>query len=313
MNGSNINFLVSTLSNSDSSDATTTLSETVNDVTNLAGTISEHGILVVIAAAFLVFTILIFLLFLHLNNTMLKAVIKQFTDNNNRNDAITDKLVDFVTSDDDDNNKGNEEIVTKLKEQKKQQQEEDANKTPKHGKDLVKLYINRETVFKSAAKIVFESLKCSRIGIYVFHNGNETPYGLPFIKMSCIFDQGVNGIKTQRGLSHINMPLHFFDDMVESLYNSNEYYCNIEDTDENSSIRSFAASSNSKSGYCVAIASEGTILGFISCEFSHNIDFNDAEELDKIRSVMHDMTISIKYIIINRANPDQFVDLKSGD
>lgn len=310
MNGSNLHFLVNTI-NSESSDAATTiLSETVNDVTNLAGTISEHGILVVIAAAFLVFTILIFLLFLHLNNTMLKAVIKQFTDNANRNDSITDRLVDFVTNEDDDT-KGNEEIMTKLKEQKKQ--EEDSKQVPKHGKDLVKLYINRETVFKSAAKIVFESLKCSRIGIYVFHNGNETPYGLPFIKMSCIFDQGVNGIKTQRGLSHINMPLHFFDDMVEALYNNNEYYCNIEGTDENSSIRSFAASSNSKSGYCVAIASEGTILGFISCEFSHNIDFNDAEELDKIRSVMHDMTISIKYIIVNRANPDQFVDLKPGE
>lgn len=302
MNTVSLTNLVGTISNSNSEVYTTTLSNnSANDISTIAGAINDYGILAVIAGAFIVFTILILALFLHMNNTMIKTITKQIDKNNENSGNIANQLVDYVTKE------GKDSEDNKEPEKKKEPE------PPKHGKDLVKLFIDRETVFKSASKVAFDELKCSRIGIYVFHNGNETPYGLPFIKMSCIFDQGMNGIKTQRGLTHINLPLHYFNDLVTCLYNNMEYYCNIDATDENDSIRSFAAGSNSKSGFCMAIRNDETILGFISCEFSHNIDFGNNEEVEKIRMILHDMAMSIKYIIVNRSNPEEMNKLRPED
>ena len=304
VNASTLNYVIDTLSSE--SGTSSTVSNPANDITNVAGAINEYGILVVIAGAFIVFTVLILVLFLHMNNTMIKTITKQIDKNNEHNGDLANQLVDYVIKED-KNDKSKEPEPVKEEPKKKDPE------PPKHGKDLVKLFINRETVFKSASKIVFDELKCSRIGIYVFHNGNETPYGLPFIKMSCIFDQGMNGIKTQRGLTHINLPLHYFNDMIEALYNNNEYYCNIDATDEEDCIRSFAAGSNSKAGFCMAIGNDDTILGFISCEFAHTIDFGNNDDVEKIRSVLHDMAMSIKYIIVNRTKPDQFAELRPED
>ena len=302
MNNVSLSYLVGTIGNSNSEAYTTTLlsNNSAKDITTIAGAINDYGILAVIAGAFIVFTILILALFLHMNNTMIKTITKQIDKNSENSGNIANQLVDYVTKENKDS-EDNKELEKK---------EEDH---PKHSKDLVKLFIDRETVFKSASKVAFDELKCSRIGIYVFHNGNETPYGLPFIKMSCIFDQGMNGIKTQRGLTHINLPLHYFNDLVTCLYSNMEYYCNIDATDEDDSIRSFAAGSNSKSGFCMAIRNDDTILGFVSCEFSHNIDFGNNEEVEKIRSVLHDITMSIKFIIVNRSDPEEMNKLRPED
>lgn len=303
-----LSLLADTVSNSDSgassSTITTAASNASNDVVAIAGAIDEYGILVVMAGAFIAITILIMIFFLKMNSSMMKTITKQMDRNNENSNNVASKLVNYVTKDTNMGKPDKEKDAHKSKDDSVTENSEDTKKH--HSKDLVKLSIDRETIFRSASKIVFDKEKCSRVGIYVFHNGNETPYGLPFIKMSCIFDQGITGTKTQRALTHTNLPLHYFNDMVESLYTTDEYFYNVDASDKDNSVHSFTAGSNTKAGYCSAIRSDdGVVLGFISCEFNHNIDFGNNEITNEIRQAVHEMSISIKYIIINKSKQSE--------
>lgn len=265
------------------------ITNAVDSVSKLSETISDKGILVVIGAIFILFTILILFAFVKINSMMITNIVKQVNQKNDENKDITQKLLDHFL---DEEQKDDDE------DKEAEKQEEPAEK-PHHAKDLVGLYIDYRTVFKAESKNVINELRCDRVAVYVFHNGNQTLYGLPFIKMSCIFEDTLKGNMTMRYKAHVNLPLHLFNDFVQSLYQDGIFAGNIDDVEiHDNSIREFVSFSNAKSIFMRAIKREnGSLAGFTVCEFNHSVDYSDKEKFTKINHRLKEMNNAIKYIV----------------
>lgn len=287
--GTSIQFLSATTSTT-TSDLDTNAEGIVGGVTALADSISKNGPVIVICAVFIMLFILIFLLFLKINNTMFKNMIDQINSKNQENSNVTQKLLNHVLEDDED-----EEETKNDKEKDKENEDQEHH----HSKDLVGLYIDYTTAFKRESKNVINTLRCDRVAVYVFHNGNQALYGLPFIKMSCVYEDTIKGNMTVRGKTHMNLPLHLFNDFIENLYRDGEFAGNIDDIEiHDNSIREFLAFSDAKAVFMRAIKkSDGSLAGFTACEFAEHMNFADEETYKSISNAIKEMNIAIRYII----------------
>lgn len=260
----------------------------VDGVTNLADSISKNGALIVIGAAFIVFSILILLMFIKINSDMFKNIVNQINQKNDENSEITKKLLDHFLDEEE-------------KEKEKEKDEEDNEEEPKkhHAKDLVGLYIDYTTAFKGESKSVINAIRCDRVAVYVFHNGNQTLYGLPFIKMSCVYEDTMKGNMTMRSKAHMNLPLHLFNDFIQALYRDGIFAGNIDDVEiHDGSIREFLSFSDAKSVFMRAIKKEdGSLAGFTVCEFTEPVDYTDKEKFMTINNKVKEMNDAIKYIV----------------
>lgn len=258
------------------------LTTTVENVGGLAKLLSDYGPYVVMGAIFILAFVAILGIFLKMNNQMLTTIMSQIDTQNNENKELTKKLLNKV-------------IETESTEKKRH-----------HNKDLVTTFITYRGIFYDAAYPLLKKLNACRIAIYLFHNGNSTAYGFPFIKTSCVFDINAHGTKTIRKMIHNNVPLHAFADIVNDLSDNEIYFGNLSnavDTDE--ALHQFLINSDSMSVFMKAILSkDGTIAGFSVCEFRTEMDFNDPILFDKINSAMKDMNQSIKYIVTNEEITD---------
>lgn len=286
--------------------ATTTLSNTqqtsdfntgdvtgvVDGVVNISDAISKNGPVIVICAVFIVLFILVFLLFLKINNYMFRNMINQMNTKNQENADITQKLLNHFLDNEDENDESKED-------KEKEDPHDDSSKKKHNSKDLVGLYIDYTTAFKRESNRIIGNLRCNRVAVYVFHNGNQTLYGLPFIKMSCVYEDTMRGSMTLRGRTHVNLPLHLFNDFVQYLYRDGEFSGNITDVEiQDNSIREFLAYSEAKAIFMKAIKKEdGSLAGFTVCEFDKEIDFADREIYNKIRNEIKDMNTAIQYIV----------------
>lgn len=171
-------------------------------------------------------------------------------------------------------------------------------------KDIVGAYIDISMAFKDISRKTINELNCDRIAIYVFHNGNNSIYGLPFFKMSCIHEWTKHGAHTLRGKSHVDIPLHLFDDFVENLYKYGVYKSeNIENAIiEDPSIKDFLALSDTKSLYLVAVKNtDDALVGFVAAEFSDVETFESDPERDAhIAHILDHMISNIAPIIGNK-------------
>lgn len=264
--------------------------DAVDGVVQISDAISRNGPVIVICSVFIVLFILIFLLFLKLNNTMLNNIIDQMNKKSDENAALNQKMYDYFMRDSADNEDDEKEYSKNEKSQKA------------HSKDLVGLSIDYNATFKKESRAFFNTIPiCDRIGIYVFHNGNKALYGLPFIKMSCVYDSTIMGTSSMRGRTHINLPLHLFNDLMESLYHDGEFAGGLEsDKIHDGSVREFLSFSENKCMYMGAIKKEdGALAGFTVCEFNEDVDFSDKEFYNKVKYAVKDMNSAIKYIITN--------------
>lgn len=269
---------------SDVGDETSTT--VVDGVTKLAESISDNGALIVIGAAFILFSILILLMFIKINSDMFKNIVNQINQKNDENADITKKLLDHFLEEEKD------------KEEEKEQEEKEEQ--PKHhAKDLVGLYIDYTTAFKGESKSVINAIRCDRVAVYVFHNGNQTLFGLPFIKMSCVYEDTMKGNMTMRSKAHMNLPLHLFNDFIQALYRDGIFAGNIDDVEiHDGSIREFLSFSDAKSVFMRAIKKEdGSLAGFTVCEFNDPIDYSDKEKFMAINNKVKEMNDAIKYIV----------------
>ena len=176
-------------------------------------------------------------------------------------------------------------------------------------KNIVSVYIDSEKVFKEASSAAMRELKCHRIAIYLFHNGNSTPYGYPFAKMSCVHEITDKGsYLTPRGHSHINVPLYVFSELIEDLSDDGE--CIVENVKELAAngdiqIGTFIQGDNVESIFAASIKnSDNCLVSFAIAEFQEKQDFSNEEYLNTIRSALHDMNNSIYHIVVS----DEFVD-----
>ena len=64
----------------------------------------------------------------------------------------------------------------------------------------IQINIDTYKLFRQESKEVLDEIHCQRVAIYLFHNGNSTPYGYPFAKITCAHDYTSHGtIGTIRG------------------------------------------------------------------------------------------------------------------
>lgn len=266
-------FLAGTVSTQDAE----SLTQTVKDIDSLSGTISNYGPLIVICSAFILTFFLMFLMFMRIFKNM------------------TDKLlIDSSNNDEHKTATGDHDTYG-----------DDENHIYKH--DPLEAFIQHSLAFKGATKVAMERLAehniedCDRIAIYVFHNGNKSLYGLPFIKISCIHEETRTGMNTIRGRDHKNLPLNLFDDIVNIIYEKKEFACDADDEFwENGKLQEFIEGSKTKALFIDAIVTDDDqIAGFISCEFSKTIDVHDEYKHNKIKEILQDLNRSIRYIILN--------------
>lgn len=260
-------------------------------VSTLTKLLHEYGTEVVIIAVFIFLFGIFAFAFLRILNKLVETLIKQ-----------NQMLVDKVTG---TSSKKEEKKPEKKKEEasKKEVQEE-----PKLGLVANNIYINR--IFDEVAKKVIGELHADRVGIYVFHNGNKTPFGYSFVKMTCIHEQTLKGTSTARATAHQGVPLHVFTNIIDCLLRNGEYIVGnvynhgIISADEQ--ILNFISGSRTKALFAIAVKDAvGEVAGFIIAEFDNEQDFSNTAHYNEARAALKRMSDTIQPIIANdefRAN-----------
>ena len=290
----------------------TDISNAANGVVNISEAISKYGIAIVIMAVFFVIFMILIIIMLYSNTKMINTIMNSNASSNKQDQEIISKFVDSTLE-----AKGlgdNKDIVDTLThklderlhpivEALKKKSNTEEEKDEDYHKDLVGAYIDINMAFKNISRSTMNQLGCDRIAIYVFHNGNKSMYGLPFFKMSCIHEWTSLGSSTLRGKSHMDMPLHLFNDFIESLHKYGVYKAdNIEIAKEKDpSIAGFVSYSNTKALYMVAIKNDdGIISGFVAVEFDNPDCFEKDDKRDTdIKFIIDNMISKIGHIISN--------------
>lgn len=283
--------------------------DVADSVVDLAETIHNYGIAVTIFAVFFAIIIILILVMIWNNNRLMNSIMKTNESNTSMDQSLIGKLVDNALEKDAPNQVSQsdatlEEIKSILKEVVGNRAEEVDNHENDYQKDLVGAYIDLNIAFKDISRATLNKLKCDRVAIYVFHNGNKSMHGLPFFKMSCIHEWTSYGNKTLRGKSHIDMPLHLYNDFIESLYKYGVYRSEDvkKSVEDDPSIEEYTAFSEAKSLYFVAMKDDdGALAGFVAAEFGYiDIFQHDHERNEFIQNTLNDMIAKVSPIICNK-------------
>lgn len=281
------------LSCTDAADIGGSISDASDSASKLSDAISQNGFLVVGAAVLFVILFICVSFVFVMNMRILSNLSKKDEATRSADDELISNIVkrllaereaDSISCDDLDRIK--EDLKASLK-RSVDEIEDNIKKigTKKTSVDFLSSYLNLSSIFKDASCKAFDTLRCDRIGIYVFHNGNQSAYGLPFYKMSCVHEWNVTGTESLRGKHHVEMPLHVYDDFLYKLYKNSVYKC--EDMDklstgnEHKGIREFMAYSDTKAFYIMAVKNNNnSIGGFVSVEFSSKESFEQNPDRD---------------------------------
>lgn len=160
-----------------------------------------------------------------------------------------------------------------------------------------------QKIFKIECRKVLNDLKCDRIAVYVFHNGNKSTFGYHFIKMSCIHEETINGTHTGRGVTtHHGIPLGAFSSVIDCLIKNDEYIVgNVYDhgiISADEKILNFISGSIVKSLFLRAVKDpNGEIIAFVDAEWNTEQDFSAASFYNKVRGSLNGLGQSIYPII----------------
>lgn len=305
------------------------IGEDATSIVEIAEGIQKYGFIAIgFAVVVVIFLIIIGFVFI-MNMKIMKDLSNRSEKSSSSNENIIDKLIDEMikrniatsVSVDELNkikNSLSDELSNavaklegdidsnenKIRDAQKKLIEEYVNNN-KHEADFVGKFVSDHAMFKNHSKPLIDILKCDRVGIYVFHNGNASMHGLPFYKMSCIYECTNIDQKSIRGMHHTNMPLNFYYDFVEVLYIHGEY--KVENLDqvisEDYSMKEFTQYSNCKSIYIVAVKdNNGIIGGFVTVEFDEKDSFESDPERGKlVRESIDNMISAINPILISKS------------
>lgn len=277
------------------------LDTTVTQVGNLAKTINDYGPLIVALALIMVLLILVMGFMLYRTNKTINDLQKAAKEDEEKKNGQIDKLLDHLLNNtnlsDDLAQKVSERVAGTVATTAKPRDEVAEHEK----KDIVGMYIDVNMAFKSASRVALGKLRCSRIAIYVFHNGNRSLHGLPFFKMSCVHEWTIRGSKTIRGKTHSEMPLHMYTDIVEALAADGEYV--VSDVQQQAidteNLMDFVMSSEVKSLYMLAIRdSDDVLAGFSIAEYNKAVDFTDHELFELNHQALTDLNESIREIVL---------------
>lgn len=283
----------------------------LDQITGLAKLINEYGTEVVIISVFLIALMVFMALFLRMFNKFVSTSIKQ---NEKMFDAFL-KLLGADTTLVKDGSANNATInkpanVLTTNSQKKEIKEDTAHKPHEKNEkgattihNIVDYNSRINGIFEEIAKSVMGELRCNRIAVYVFHNGNKTPYGYSFVKMSCIYEHNMKANVVLRGKNHQGLPLHAFSTIIDCLIKNGEYIIGnvynhgIISADEQ--LLTFIDGSKVKSLFALGIRdNNGDIAGFVIAEFNDEQDFSVLEWYNKARSSLKNMCNAVRPIIV---------------
>ena len=254
-----------------------------SDITSLSEAIFKFGVSsVIIATGIVIFVI---------------AIIVMVKNNNKQSKELADSNKELMKS----MLEQNERMINFMMEKSNNNHTSKDNTTEPR---LVDAYIDVSISLKSICKSMLAKLQCSKVSIYVFHNGDASNYGLPFFKMSCIGEWSIHGNSFNRVKTKSNFPLYVFDEMVQSLYNNKEYIMSdVNSLNKDSNIFDLIHSST-KSFVAFAISDdENNKAGFTLIEFENVHNFENPKELNEIRCVVEDNNDTISDIIIDSELP----------
>lgn len=289
-------------------DAELPIGDTLQGVGTISDSLTNNGTLSTVTAVFIVLTIILLLIIaggcVYIYKKTLQSTVTKTDNISNISNEIMEQMLTQLSKQVASLNQGQEHIQKEIKTEVEGVKKEIMNED-KVGRDIVRLYLDTNTIFKDASSIVLNTLKAYRVAIYVFHNGNSSSHGLPFFKMSCIYELFLNKkTHSNRGRGHINMPLHLFFEIINELFINTEYkVSNVDyevDEKENKAVLEYIGTSSSKSFFMLGIRDINDILcGFTVVEFIQPTDFNNPEIYDKIKDAIEVMNGSVKYIISN--------------
>lgn len=284
----------------------------LSGVSTFSELISKYGPLVVLLSIFFILFIVLVVVVVKSNGKLIDTV----TESNSKtadvsNDAISQLVAAALDKFKKENpmivesNNTNQELVdlvrkleSELSELKGDLNRSSATNEADYHKDIIGAYIDVNMVFKDASRKALQKLDCDRIAIYVFHNGNNAIYGLPFFKMSCIHEWTRTGIRTRRMQTHTDIPLNFFYKFIENIY-KNGYYRTDDisvSSEIDSSIKEFIAYSNTQSMYIVNTKAPVTdaITGFVVAEFNEKNNFeHDEHRNEYVKDVLTEMAAAV--------------------
>ena len=282
--------LATTLS-STSSEVSGNMSNTMDQVSDATKLINQYGPTVVIIAVFLILFIGLLVFILRSNHRMNQQMLEAQKNASENNQKMMQDMFDTFKT-----------LVVNNKDKDDENDEEDEEKPKK--KKIVSAYIDSSLAFKDASRIAISKIKCERVAIYLFHNGNHTPYGYPFAKMSCVHEWTLRGSNTIRGTTHMNIPLYAFSTIVESLVKDGEFVIgNIYDhgiISADEQVFQFISGSTIRSLFALGIKDkDGDLAAFTIAEFKDAQDFSDEETYKNVKDALSMMNESIYSIIVN--------------
>ena len=284
--------LAVTALNSTSSEVSNNVSNTIDQVGNTASLINQYGPTVVILAVFLLIFISIMAFILRSNHNMNKQMLESQQSVATAQQKMMQDMFDTCMS------------LIKKENSKDDDEEDEEEETKPKKKKIVSAYIDSSLAFKDASRIAIGKIKCERIAIYLFHNGNHTPYGYPFAKMSCVHEWTIRGSNTVRGTTHVNIPLYAFSTIVESLSKDGEfvvgniYEHGLISADEQ--VFQFISGSTIRALFALGIKDkDGDLAAFTIAEFKDPQDFSAEETYKNVKDALTMMDESIYSIIVN--------------
>lgn len=284
--------LAVTALNSTSSEVSDNVSNTIDQVGNAASLINQYGPTVVILAVFLLIFISIMAFILRSNHNMNKQMLESQQSAATAQQKMMQDMFDTCMS------------LIKKETSKDDDEDGDEEETKPKKKKIVSAYIDSSLAFKDASRIAIGKIKCERIAIYLFHNGNHTPYGYPFAKMSCVHEWTIRGSNTVRGTTHVNIPLYAFSTIVESLSKDGEfvvgniYEHGLISADEQ--VFQFISGSTIRALFALGIKDkDGDLAAFTIAEFKDPQDFSAEETYKNVKDALTMMDESIYSIIVN--------------
>ena len=282
---------------------TVNLTDAVDKVGSVAGLIEKYGPFVVILSVFIVVFLGILAYVIRNNQKMNKQIMDAQKQSAEMNQEIMKEMV--------------KTFIDMAKAEREEEKEKENEEEQKH-KKIVSAYIDSSLAFKDASRIAMSKIRCERIAIYLFHNGNSTPYGYSFAKMSCVHEWTMRGSDTIRGRTHSNIPLYAFSNMVEALVKEGEFAVgNIYEHGKISAdeqIFQFISGSTTKALFALGIKSldDDELVAFTVAEFREAQDFSIKDVYNSVKDALKTMNDNIYSIVINEEYRDNYEN-KSGD
>lgn len=276
--------------------------ETVEAISGVSKLVHEYGSEIVIISVFILLLIAFCIFILKMVNKMFNEISSGTKNGNNFNQEIITKILDDY-------------LEKKNQNDKKEKHDEIENKqnTLVSGSSISSMTMN------DASRIVMGKIHCDRIGVYVFHNGNKTQFGFPFVRMSCVNEFTMKGMSTTiRGLSHSGLPLHAFSNIVRCLIDNGEYIIgNVYDhglVSGDEQIINFISGSPIQSIFALAINDDReNIAAFTVAEFREAQNFSDHDFYDKVKNSLEIMNESIRSIVISKEFRKSIVEKENED